>query len=218
MSELKGNLICAGDILSLTLNELELNCKMPRGPPGPPGRDGLTIKGDKGEQGVPGEPGRDGRDSVVPGPKGDIGCMGPPGPIPILTMGQIVTGEQASAVISRDSELSYSLNLVVPRGLKGETGDKGKNGKDGTHEVVTYNCFGNNPRFMNEMLATHFVADGDINLPVMTEADLGSWFCVKTFNRLCIAGLIEGYVVLDKNDCGKFIVVPYQGEYKFTKF
>jgi hypothetical protein len=217
MSE-EPSLTCAGDILTLAINDMSLKCKIPRGPAGPPGRDGMNIKGDKGEQGVPGDCGRDGRDSVIPGPVGDIGCMGPAGPVPKISMGSIVVGEEPSAVISRDTDIQHTLNLVIPRGLKGEMGPKGKDGKHGTHEKISYNSFGNNPRFMNEMFATHFLADGDINLPVLGEANLGDWFCCKTLNRLCISGLIEGFVVLEKNDSAKFVCVPYGGEYKFTKF
>lgn len=216
MSE--SSLICAGDVLTLQLNDLTLNCKIPRGPAGPPGRDGMNIKGDKGEQGVPGESGRDGRDSVVPGPKGDCGAPGPPGPVPVIRMGTVVVGEEASGVISRESDLLYTLNLVIPRGLKGEAGPKGKDGKHGDHEKVQYNSFGNNPRFCNEMMATHFLADGDIMLPTLGEADMSSWFHVKTLNRLCVGGLIEDYVVLNKNESAKFVCVPYNGEYKFTRF
>ena len=212
------SLICAGDILTLQMNDLTLNCKIPRGPPGPPGRDGMNIKGDKGDQGVPGDAGRDGRDSTVPGPVGDCGALGPPGPVPVIRMGSIVVGEEASGVISRESDMLYTLNLVIPRGLKGEAGPKGKDGKNGDHEKVTYNSFGNNPRFSNEMLASHFLADGDILLPVLSEAELASWFHVKTLNRLCFGGLIEDFVVLLKNESAKFVCVPYNGEYKFTRF
>ena len=212
------SLICAGDILTLQMNDLTLNCKIPRGPPGPPGRDGMNIKGDKGDQGVPGDAGRDGRDSTVPGPVGDCGALGPPGPVPVLRMGSIVVGEETSGVISRESDMLYTLNLVIPRGLKGEAGPKGKDGKNGDHEKVTYNSFGNNPRFSNEMLASHFLADGDILLPVLSEAEMSSWFHVKTLNRLCIGGLIEDFVVLLKNESAKFVCVPYNGEYKFTRF
>jgi len=216
MSE--ASLTCAGDVLSLVLNDMTLNCKLPRGPPGPPGRDGMNIKGDKGEQGVPGEPGRDGRDSLVPGPQGDIGAPGPPGAVPVLRIGSVVTGEESSATISRESDLLYSINLVIPRGLKGEAGPKGKDGKHGDHEKVSYNSFGNNPRFMNDMLATHFLADGDMMCPTLTEADMSSWFHVKTLNRFCLTNLVEGTVVLNKNESGKFVCVPYQGEFKFTRF
>lgn len=216
MSE--ASLTCAGDVLSLVMNDMTLNCKLPRGPPGPPGRDGMNIKGDKGEQGVPGEPGRDGRDSLVPGPQGDIGAPGPPGAVPALRIGSVVTGEESSATISRESDLLYTLNLVIPRGLKGESGPKGKDGKHGDHEKVSYNSFGNNPRFMNEMLATHFLADGDMMCPTLTEADCASWFHVKTLNRFCLTNLVEGTIVLNKNESGKFVCVPYQGEFKFTRF
>jgi len=211
-------LICAGDVLTLQINDTTLNCKIPRGPPGPPGRDGMNIKGDKGDQGVPGDAGRDGRDSVIPGPQGDCGALGPPGPVPVIRMGSVVTGEQASGVISRESDLLYTLNLVIPRGLRGEQGPKGKDGKNGDHEKITYNSFGHNPRFCNEMLASHFLADGDIQLPTLQEADMSSWFHVKTLNRLCVGGLIEDFVVLERNQAAKFVCVPYNGEYKFTRF
>jgi len=212
------SLTCAGDILTLQLNDLTLHCKLPRGPAGPPGRDGMNIRGDKGEQGVPGDAGRDGRDSVVPGPQGDVGVPGPPGPVPVIRMGSIVVGEEPSGVISRESEMLYTLNLVIPRGLKGEAGPCGRNGKDGSHEKVKYNSFGNNPRFVNDMLGCHFLADGDMQLPPLTEAELSSWICVKTLNRLCIGGLIEDYVVLNRNESAKFVCVPYNGEFKFTRF
>jgi hypothetical protein len=178
----------------------------------------MNIRGEKGDQGLPGEPGRDGRDSVVPGPKGDVGALGPPGPVPFLRMGSVVVGEEASGIISRESDMLYTLNLVIPRGLKGETGDKGKDGKHGDHEKVQFNSFGNNPRFTNDMLSSHFLADGDMQLPTLTEADMSSWFRVKTLNRLCIGGLIEDYVVLNRNESAKFVCVPYNGEFKFTRF
>jgi hypothetical protein len=178
----------------------------------------MNIKGDKGDQGVPGEPGRDGRDSVVPGPQGDMGAMGAPGPAPILRLGSIVVGEEASGLISRESDLLYTLNLVIPRGLKGEPGAKGKDGKPGDHEKVYYNSFGNNPRFTNDMLACHFLADGELRLPTLTEADVSSWFHVKTLNHLGVSGLVEDYVILEKNQSAKFVCVPYQNEFKFTRF
>ena len=216
--DLSGNLTVVGDLLTLKLNELVLNARVPRGPVGPPGRDGINIKGDKGDQGVAGEPGRDGRDSVVPGPIGDQGAPGPPGPACILRMGNIVTGELPSAVISKDTNNEYQLNLVVPRGLKGEQGNPGKDGKNGCHEVVTYNSFGNSPRFQAEMLASHFLADGDIVCPEMTEADVGKWFCVKTLSQISINNLVEEQVILKKNEAGKFIAVPYMSKVLFTRF
>ena len=216
--DLSGNLIVQGDIMTLMLNNLSLNAKIPRGPPGPPGRDGVNMKGDKGEQGVPGDIGRDGRDSVIPGPQGPQGPQGPPGSMPSLKMGNIVTGEMASANISKESDSSYVLNLVVPRGLKGENGNSGRDGKNGNHEIINYNSFGNNPRFDYEMLSTHFLADGDLRLPDMTEKELGKWFHVKTLSTLAIINLIEEQVILNKNESGKFVVVPYQGKYVFTRF
>jgi hypothetical protein len=144
--------------------------------------------------------------------------MGVPGPMPVLRLGSVVTGEESSAFISRESDLLYTLSLVIPRGLKGETGAKGKDGKPGDHEKIYYNSFGNNPRFTNDMLSCHFMADGDILLPSLTEAEMSSWFCVKTMNRLCIGGLVEDWVTLERNQSAKFVCVPYNGEFKFTRF
>jgi hypothetical protein len=216
--DLSGNLTVQGDIITLKLNNLSLNAKIPRGNQGAPGRDGVNIKGDKGDQGVPGDTGRDGRDSVVPGPIGPQGPQGPQGNMPVLRMGNIVTGEMASANISKESDDSYLLNLVVPRGLKGENGLPGRDGKNGNHEVVTYNSFGNNPRFDIEMLSCHFLADGDFTVPDMNESDMGKWFCVKTLSCLAVMNLVEEKVVLNKNESGKFVVVPYQGRFVFTRF
>jgi hypothetical protein len=214
----EATLVCAGEILTLTLDELTLKCKIPRGPQGAPGRDGLTIKGDIGPQGVPGDAGRDGRDSLIPGPQGNIGAPGPPGPVPALRIGAVVTGEESSATISRESDMLYTLNLVLPRGLPGTCGPKGKDGKHGSHESVSFNSYGNNPRFLTDMMSTHFIADGDMQCPLMAESDMNSWFCCKTLNRFVLSGLVEGEVVLDKNQSGKFVCVPYQGEFKFTRF
>lgn len=216
--DLSGNLIVAGDILTLKLNDLVLNAKVPRGASGPPGRDGMNIKGDKGEQGPQGESGRDGRDSSVPGPRGEGGPMGPPGGVPKICIGTVVVGECASATISRETDMLYSLNLVIPRGLKGEAGDKGKDGVNGNHEQITYNSFGNNPRFMDEMISSHFIADGILNVPELTINDTGRWFAAKTLNQLTVSGCVEGAVVLNKNEGGKFVVVPYGGSFRFTRF
>jgi hypothetical protein len=216
--DLSGNLIVAGDILTLKLNDLVLTAKVPRGACGPPGRDGMNIKGDKGDQGPQGEAGRDGRDSFVPGPQGEPGPLGPPGGVPRICIGSVVVGENASATISRETDMLYMLNLVIPRGLKGEVGDKGKDGSHGNHELINYNSFGNNPRFMEEMISSHFLADGVLNLPELTLAQSGKWFSAKTLNQLTVTGCVEGDVILKKNESGKFVVVPYNGEFRFTKF
>jgi len=216
--DLSGNMTVVGDLLTLRLNDLTLNCKVPRGPIGPPGRDGLSIKGDTGVQGVPGDAGRDGRDSQVPGPKGEQGGVGPAGPVPKIQIGQVITGDSAQAIISRDHDMLYTLNLILPRGQSGETGKPGKDGKHGTHELVNFNSFGNNPIFMEEMLSSHFFADGILNVPELKLEDMNRWFCAKTLNELTVCNCVEGDVVLKKNESGKFVVVPYNGQFKFTRF
>jgi hypothetical protein len=68
------------------------------------------------------------------------------------------------------------------------------------------------------MLASHFLADGDIHLPALTEADMSSWFHVKTLNLLRVDGLVEDVVILERNQSAKFVCVPYNGEFRFTRF
>jgi hypothetical protein len=216
--DLSGNLTVAGDILTLKLNDLVLNAKVPRGACGPPGRDGMNIKGDKGDQGPQGESGRDGRDSCIAGPQGEPGPLGPPGGVPRISIGNVVVGECASATISRETDMLYTLNLVVPRGLKGEVGDKGKDGNHGNHELITYYSFGNNPRFMEEMISSYFIGDGVLGLPELTNNESGKWFVAKTLNQLTVCNCVEGDVILKKNESGKFVVVPFNGCYRFTKF
>jgi hypothetical protein len=218
MSELKGSLSVQGDVLALELNDLKLVCALPRGPIGPAGRDGMSIRGDKGEVGEKGDPGRDGRDSVIPGPKGDVGAQGGIGKCPVLRMGNVKHGDDPDAIISRDSDELYTLHLTLPRGQAGPQGFAGRDGKHGTHEKITYNCFGTNPMWAVEMFSCHFIADGCLTLPYCNEEDCGKWFMVKTLTQLSLSGLVEGVVCLNKNEGGKFVVVPYNGQYLFTRF
>ena len=97
------------------------------GPAGPAGADGAP--GDKGDKGDPGDTGPQ-------GPKGDKGDTGPqgdpgkPGATPVLTIGTVMTGSNASASISGTAE-NPKLNLILPRGETGPKGDTGPQGDKG---------------------------------------------------------------------------------------
>jgi hypothetical protein len=77
--------------------------------PGPQG-----PKGDKGDQGPAGAQGPIG----MTGPKGD---QGPTGPANSLSIGNVTSGQNASASIIGSSP-QQSLNLVLPQGPKGDPG------------------------------------------------------------------------------------------------
>jgi hypothetical protein len=68
-------------------------------------------EGGRGEPGVPGEPGEAGRD-------------GDPGPANSLTIGTVEAGDVALATITGEAP-DQTLNLVLPKGEKGETGPTG---------------------------------------------------------------------------------------------
>lgn len=208
------------DVLTLKLGEEVLKAKIPRGDIGPPGRDGMNIRGDTGPAGPKGDNGRDGRDSVVPGPKGDTGDCGARG-LPIkLNMGTVNYGENPNAIVSKNAvdELTYDLHLTLPRGHPGIQGIPGRDGRHGSHEVVTVFSIGHNPRYSLELLSKHVIADGIMELPTMTEADMGKWIMFKTFDRLVLNNCVEGYVAIEKNKSAKLIVVQYAGQYLFTSF
>lgn len=210
------SLTCVGDILSLQVGEKLVKCKLPKGERGPAGRDGISIRGEKGDKGDTGAPGRD---SMVAGPKGDKGDKGDQGasaPIPVLTVGSVVVGETANVVIAGPPE-KPELHFVIPRGERGFVGAKGQDGKHGSHEFIQLQYAGNCPRFSNELLAAHVIADGVIELPEMKESDIGSWVHLKTFDKLTVTGIIEEAVHLDKSGA-KFVVIPYNGKFMFTKF
>jgi hypothetical protein len=206
----------AGDVLTLSLGEISRKVKLPRGERGAPGRDGISIKGDAGEKGEQGRDGLPGRDSSVPGPKGDKGDCGKTGELPIITIGQVVTGEQASVILGGTREEPV-LNFVLPRGDRGFAGQPGKNGKDGSHEYIQLQYMGHSPRYTNDFISAHVLADGQIELPEMTEADVGSWTCIKTFTDVSVSGLVEEVVRISKS-AKKFVVIAYAGKFKFTAF
>lgn len=214
------SLAVIGNVLTLDLGDGEapLKCVLPQGERGPAGRDGMSIRGDKGEKGDAGEPGRDGRDSVVPGPQGPPGDAGPRGPAPKLRIGTVVIGETASATISEQVNGEFQLNLVIPRGHEGRPGIPGRDGKDGNAEYHKCISLGHSPRFANDWLGHHIITDGIIDLPVMTDAEAGTWFVIKTLDRIVLNGCLEGQLVVDRNESAKMVVVPYNGKWLFTRF
>lgn len=218
------SLTCAADLLCLDLSGVlagvaPLKCRIPVGPRGPPGRDGISIRGDKGEQGPAG---KDGRDSFVPGPPGPVGPMGPAGntpPVPKLRVDKVGVGEVADAYITEAANGDWLLNLVLPRGPQGAAGLPGHPGKAGSHEFAEVLIAGNSPQFNNEMLGRYVIADGELKLPEDMPIDCaGMWVHLKTMDRLVVGGLIEGHAVLDRNQGGKFVLVPYNGKYMFSRF
>lgn len=206
----------AGDVLTLSLGETSRKVKIPRGERGVAGRDGISIKGEQGEKGETGRDGQPGRDSSIPGPKGDKGDAGKTGELPIITIGQVLTGDQPSIILGGTREEPI-LNFVLPRGERGFAGQPGKNGKDGSHEYIQLAYMGHSPRFTNDFISAHVLADGQVELPEMTEADIGSWTCIKTFTDVSVSGLVEEVVRITKG-AKKFVVIAYNGKFKFTAF
>ena len=206
----------AGDVLTLTLGETSRKVKLPRGERGVAGRDGISIKGDQGEKGEQGRDGQPGRDSMVKGDKGDKGDAGRTGDMPILTIGQVLTGEQASVILGGTREEPV-LNFVLPRGDRGFAGQPGRAGKDGSHEYIQLAYMGHSPRYTNDFISAHVLADGQIELPEMQESDVGAWTWIKTFTEVAVTGLVEEVVRINKGS-RKFVVIAYNGKFKFTAF
>jgi hypothetical protein len=206
----------AGDVLTLQLGETSRKVKLPRGERGVAGRDGISIKGDQGEKGEMGRDGLAGRDSTVVGPTGPKGDCGKTGELPILTVGQVVTGDVASVILGGSREEPV-LNFVLPRGDRGFAGQPGKNGKDGSHEYIQLAYMGHSPRYTNDFISAHVLADGQIELPEMQESDIGSWTWIKTFTEVSVTGLVEEVVRISKG-AKKFVVISYGGKFKFTAF
>lgn len=205
-----------GDVLSLTLGEKTAKVKLPKDR-GVAGRDGISIKGDKGDKGDKGEAGRD---SHVPGPRGESGEKGETGDrgyCPAISVGQVVIGDMPAVILGGIPEFPV-LNFVVPRGERGFPGAPGLAGKDGSHENIGIFYAGQSPRFTYEWNAKHVIADGIVECPEMTDADIGSWFVVKSFTSISIVGLCEDGVHLGKGESGKFVVISYLSKAKFTRF
>lgn len=85
----------------------------PQGQQGLPGRDGKDgIEGPQGPQGLPGKDGQNGKD-------------GKDGLTPTFKFGPVVTlptGSEAKADLTNNDDGSYTINLSIPAGPKGETG------------------------------------------------------------------------------------------------
>lgn len=124
--------------------------KGPQGPQGTPGKDGKdgqsayqiwlnnghegtetdflnSLIGQRGEQGPQGEPGKNGQDGAQgpAGAPGRDGQNGKDGVTPTLKIGAIASvdpDQPAKAELIDNKDNSYTLNLTLPRGVKGETG------------------------------------------------------------------------------------------------
>ena len=90
------------------------------------------LKGDKGDKGDAGEKGDTGAKGDK-GDKGDTGATGAKGVTPTLKVGSTTTGNAGTnaVVTMTDSNNVYTLNFVIPKGDKGDTGAKGDAGAKG---------------------------------------------------------------------------------------
>lgn len=121
--------------------------KGPQGPQGTPGKDGqsayqiwlnnghkgtetdflnslIGARGERGQQGEPGQNGQDGAQGPAGAPGRD-GQNGKDGATPTLKIGTITSvdpDQPAEAELIDNKDNSYTLNLTLPRGAKGETG------------------------------------------------------------------------------------------------
>ena len=94
------------------------------------------LKGDKGDKGDAGEKGDTGAKGDK-GDKGDTGATGANGITPTLKVGSTTTGNAGTnaTVTMTDSNNVYTLNFVIPKGEKGDTGAKGEAGAKGQDGV-----------------------------------------------------------------------------------
>ena len=90
------------------------------------------LKGDKGDKGDAGEKGDTGAKGEK-GDKGDTGATGANGITPTLKVGSTSTGNAGTnaSVTMTDNNNVYTLNFVIPKGEKGDTGAKGDTGVKG---------------------------------------------------------------------------------------
>ena len=90
------------------------------------------LKGDKGDKGDAGEKGDTGAKGDK-GEKGDTGATGANGITPTLQVGSTSTGNAGTnaSVTMTDNNNVYTLNFVIPKGEKGDTGAKGDAGVKG---------------------------------------------------------------------------------------
>ena len=99
------------------------------------------LKGDKGDKGDAGEKGDTGAKGEKgdtgakgdKGDKGDTGATGANGITPTLKVGSTSTGNAGTnaSVTMTDNNNVYTLNFVIPKGEKGDTGAKGDAGAKG---------------------------------------------------------------------------------------
>ena len=89
-------------------------------------------KGDKGDAGAKGDKGDTGAKGDK-GDKGDTGATGANGITPTLKVGSTSTGNAGTnaSVTMTDVNNVYTLNFVIPKGEKGDTGAKGEAGVKG---------------------------------------------------------------------------------------
>ena len=80
-------------------------------------------QGPAGKQGPAGPEGKQGKDGAI-GPKGDTG------PANTLKIGTVTSGSEAGATITGTAP-NQTLNLVLPKGDKGDTGAQGPQGETG---------------------------------------------------------------------------------------
>lgn len=95
------------------------------GPEGPQGENGLSAYEIAVQNGFKGT-----ETEWLNSLKGEKGNTGEKGDSNVLTIGTVEKGDTASASITGDSP-NQILNLVLPKGDKGDTGQKGENGTDG---------------------------------------------------------------------------------------
>ncbi len=106
----------------VTAHKAEL--KGDKGDKGDAGEKGATgAKGEKGDTGAKGDK----------GDKGDTGATGANGITPTLKVGSTSTGNAGTnaSVTMTDNNNVYTLNFVIPKGEKGDTGAKGDAGTKG---------------------------------------------------------------------------------------
>lgn len=123
-----------------------LNLVLPKGDKGDTGETG--PQGPQGPQGVQGPQGNQGEkgDKGDKGDTGETGERGETGPANTLSIGTVTNGEEASAEITGEAP-NQTLNLVLPQGIKGDTGDDGfsptvtssKSGKTTTLTITDVN-------------------------------------------------------------------------------
>lgn len=107
--------VTSGSTAAATISDGKLNLTLPKGEKGEAGTNG--AKGEKGDTGPKGDAG-------AKGEKGDTGAT------PNLIIGSVTSGETPNAIIAGTAETPM-LNLVLPKGAKGDTGPKGADGVQG---------------------------------------------------------------------------------------